>query len=324
MAVLQRDLNHEGERLKAEAQAQAAAEAAKAAAVEPSPSPDVEMVPIAVPARETTPSIQSTPLTSPSINPASARRQSTISFSSLNRPQFAQKLDLSAAALHFSPDEIAGRPASPVTLAPKSARLLVANEFPPDFMAVLAEQASTSNRPVDIDLTLDDVPSMGNVALGSSADQPIELDLDIDMAGDMSAMPTMDLFGEGAPSIAGGAQPKTEDINMQLLDAFSTAPTQEHSTEALLASLASSSTAQPPPDAASGGEAPQFDMAAIDFSNFNSMGPSMNFGGAEGGDMNILNIDALLGMSTVSAEGDHAGSTSGTNDHGAAVGSTSS
>ncbi|KAI0035238.1 hypothetical protein K488DRAFT_23717, partial [Vararia minispora EC-137] len=195
VAVLQRDLNREEARMKAEADLLAAAEAAKTAAAQHSP-PDVDMAPAPALAAESVSSIQSTPLASPSIHTTpSARRPSTISFSSLNRPQFAQKLDLSAAALHFSPDEIDGRPPSPVTLAPKSARPSSAgNDFSPEFMAssMLSEQPSGSNRPVDIDLTLDDVPTMESSGLGSSADRPIELDLDIDM----TAMSNIDLFGD--------------------------------------------------------------------------------------------------------------------------------
>ena len=132
-----------------------------------------------------------------------ARRQSTISLSSLSRPQVPHKLDLSSDALRIKPAELAqglgGGLHSPVTLAPKSGRPTATSEFSPDFMAALAatEMATQS---VDIDLTM--LPEDGRTtarvclepALGSSADRPIELDLegmDIDMT-DVHAS----LFGE--------------------------------------------------------------------------------------------------------------------------------
>jgi hypothetical protein len=119
-----------------------------------------------------------------------ARRQSTISLSSLSRPHVPHKLDLSADALRINTGELAqglgGGLPSPVTLAPKSGRTTATSEFPPDFMAALA--ASEITRPVEIDLSM--LPEEGSTtgldpSLGSSADRPIELDLegmDIDMA----------------------------------------------------------------------------------------------------------------------------------------------
>jgi hypothetical protein len=112
---------------------------------------------------------------------SSGRRQSTISLSSLSRPQFPHKLDLSSDALRINPAELAqglgGGLPSPVTLAPKSGRTTATSEFPPDFMVALAA------RPVDIDLTM--LPEEGPTAhvsldpsLGTSADRPIELDLE--------------------------------------------------------------------------------------------------------------------------------------------------
>jgi hypothetical protein len=128
-----------------------------------------------------------------------ARRQSTISLSSLSRPQVPHKLDLSSDALRINPAELAqglgGGLPSPVTLAPKSGRATATSEFSPDFMAALA-----ATQPVDIDLTMmrEEGPTTAHVghdsALGSSADRPIELDLegmDIDMT-DVHAS----LFGE--------------------------------------------------------------------------------------------------------------------------------
>lgn len=131
----------------------------------------------------------------------------------------------------------AGGLASPVTLAPKSARPMAANELPPDLMAALAssEAAASSNSGVDIDLTLDSGPQTDPLAqgtnieggVGSSADKPIELDLDIDMS-DMQEMTS--IFGEDgttdvdalfSPQNADGSIKKEEEgIGMEILDAF--------------------------------------------------------------------------------------------------------
>jgi hypothetical protein len=141
-----------------------------------------------------------------------ARRQSTISLSSLSRPQFPHKLDLSSDALR-NPSEftqgLGGLP-SPVPLAPKSGRTTATTEFPPDFIAALT--SDMANRQVEIDLTI--LPEDGRSAaahvgldpsLGSSADRPIELDLegvDIDMA-DMN----VSLFGDEPTSDISTANP---------------------------------------------------------------------------------------------------------------------
>lgn len=127
------------------------------------------------------------------------RRGSTISLSSLRRPAFPHTLDLSSAALRVSLDEAAmftsGPLASPVTLAPKSARPATNTNI--DFMAAFGAVTDTNNQPVDIDLTVPDTePADGSVnsgahsvnlslqaAFGDSVDKPIELDMDIDMLG---------------------------------------------------------------------------------------------------------------------------------------------
>lgn len=101
------------------------------------------------------------------------------------------KLDLSSASLRIAEDpaRFSDGLASPVTLAPKSARPLAPNEFPPELMAAFA----SSTGGVDIDLTEDDkthLPMSIDPAVGRSADKPIELDLDA-MEIDMS-----DLFGD--------------------------------------------------------------------------------------------------------------------------------
>ena len=130
---------------------------------------------------------------------SAARRQSTISLSSLSRPQHPPKLDLSSDQLRINPAELAqglgGGLPSPVTLAPKSGRTTATSEFPPDFMTALASEIGA--RPVEIDLTM--LPEEAHAAthvgldpsLGSSADRPIELDLELEGIGmDVS------LFGE--------------------------------------------------------------------------------------------------------------------------------
>ena len=98
----------------------------------------------------------SPPLSAGGVNQTTGRRPSTISLSSLNRPQFAHKLDLSESTLRFSQDTLSaaaaagidpatlvsmGRPPSPVTLAPKSARAL---ELGPEFMGLLENAAASS------------------------------------------------------------------------------------------------------------------------------------------------------------------------------------
>ena len=183
IAVLKRDLKREEQRKKDAALA-AAAKTRAADSLRPT-----ETV-----ANLEAPSSQDAPIASTSPVTASAgpgRRPSAISISSLQRPTAPLKLDLSATALRMSEDPalFSGGLASPVTLAPKSARPLGSNEFPPEFMAALAS-AADSNRAVDIDLTAEEndtrLPLTLDPAVGSSADKPIELDLDsmdLDMVG---------------------------------------------------------------------------------------------------------------------------------------------
>lgn len=118
-------------------------------------------------------------------------------------------------------------------------------------MAAFETTTDTNNRPVDIDLTLPDTqPPDGNTssalsmnidaALGSSADKPIELDLD-SMDIDMTNM--SDLFGDAVDSGSTDANAslfspptavhelpsqdgklvKQENLGMELLDALSDA-----------------------------------------------------------------------------------------------------
>ncbi|KAJ7456453.1 hypothetical protein FB451DRAFT_1048370 [Mycena latifolia] len=205
ISVLQRDLAREERRIKeAEAEAEAKAKTIAGRTRSASRSPTSARVPLPVidltaangdgSRPSTADPAQSPPLSSSSIM---GRRPSAISISSLQRPAFPLKLDLSAHSLRISAEEaslFSQGLASPVTLAPRSARPYGPNELPPDLMAALASASSTSDssRPVDIDLTGPDPPDVKMTAVGNSADQPIELDLDameIDMA--MS-----DLFGD--------------------------------------------------------------------------------------------------------------------------------
>jgi hypothetical protein len=137
------------------------------------------------------------------LNTIPSRRGSAISISSLHRPQFPLKLDLSSTSLRITEEEAAMFKkglASPVTLAPKSARL-GPNEFPPEFMAAFANSSvppDVTSEPPTIDLTLpnylhasqEENDSTMNSGVGDSSDKPIELDLDIDMAN------MTDIFGD--------------------------------------------------------------------------------------------------------------------------------
>lgn len=128
------------------------------------------------------------PRNSPVLSTAPGRRPSAISISSLHRPQFPLKLDLSATSLRITEEEAAMYSkglASPVTLAPKSARPVGPNEFPPDLMAAFAASSSVGATEIDLNLPHDihlphnksDLEVLG-VGLGDSSDKPIELDLD--------------------------------------------------------------------------------------------------------------------------------------------------
>ena len=247
MIVLQRDIRREEQRLKAEADAvaaaaKAAADAEAAAAVTSSPT----MSP-------TSPSM-SNPFTglplesspdgmNPKSLPTPARRQSTVSLSSLQRPNFQHKLDLSGASLRINPEELLSIPSglsSPVTLAPKSSHRAIPQEL---VMAALSE----ASRPVDIDLTVTDadmemqqaagaaVASLDPTA-GTSADKPIELDLDMDglfsAAADAAAAAAaggshQQMFSQSSAHPLGGeaatmapdVKPKQEDFFSDALNA---------------------------------------------------------------------------------------------------------
>lgn len=220
---MKRDLKREQDRLKA-AEAEAAARAAAAAAPPPpeslliSPTQEPESTILS----PTTPSARGPTL--------AARRQSTISLSSLQRPPMPHKLDLSS--LRLDPNDLSimqSGMASPVTLAPKSS-LPRATDFSFD-----------PSQDVDIDLTIgEDVippPEVSDTALGSSADKPIELDLDMDIFGGNSHvdadMPSGDLGMAGGPIIK-----QEEPIDLDLFSGLTQDETAKSDTALLVAAQA--------------------------------------------------------------------------------------
>lgn len=76
--------------------------------------------------------------------------------------------------------------ASPVTLAPKSARAVGPNEFPPELMAAFASSGTVLDQDVGMGLTIsapdehshNDAKLSMDANVGSTADKPIELDLE--------------------------------------------------------------------------------------------------------------------------------------------------
>lgn len=82
--------------------------------------------------------------------------------------------------------------ASPVTLAPKSARPIGPNEFPEEFMTAFTNPVDRSV--VDLTLAENDnhqIRTNADPTAGDSSDKPIELDLDMDMNMSMN-----ELFGD--------------------------------------------------------------------------------------------------------------------------------
>ncbi|KAG5715910.1 hypothetical protein E4T56_gene20132 [Termitomyces sp. T112] len=195
IATLQRDLDREEKRLRS---VEEAAIATRTRSKSTSLSPTATRVALPVvpdidDAYQPAPNAPGpTPTNSPPTSSKIGRRPSAISISSLQRPALPLKLDLSASALHITPEEVSmfsSGLASPVTLAPKSARIGGPNEFHSDLMAAFTSSSQT------IDLTMDndggDV-KMGVENMSGTADRPIELDMegmDIDMT-------MTDLFGD--------------------------------------------------------------------------------------------------------------------------------
>lgn len=253
------------------------------------------------------------------------RRAATISLSSLHRPAFPHKLDLSATTLRITAEEASlfssGPMASPVTLAPRSARPSASNEIPPDFMAAFDVADDGIGRPVDIDLTVPDTGpsdvSMGNhdmdieitTTLGSSADKPIELDDDIEL--DMS-----DLFGDTGDTSSNATDLpkdiKQDDMELDLLGALSTSGDADSTNNDIFASFAQSedsSSSQLQPQGSSllsvlpltpGAPSPGTLLASFSGSEMSAEQPSMStdtnaMHGDPSFDMNSLDLSNAFG-----------------------------
>jgi len=232
-----------------------------------------------------------------------ARRQSKIlSLSTLHRPAFPLKLDLSSAALRFVPDEITRSAiTSPVTLAPKSARPTTANELPPDLLAAFTANTGEPSYTTGLgDSTQGPGLTSGQnpiqVELGTTAEQPIELDLDMDVG-----MSDLDLFGDnvdtggnlGNQSALFNANTQLPEVpttstDMGLLDAYNAVGGHEEAifgslgttmggatgpSSSILADLASGNTNIEVHSENPGVNASSFDYQSLgmdDISNFNS------------------------------------------------------
>lgn len=176
------------------------------------------------------------------------RRQSTISLSSLQRPAFPHKLDLSATALRLNPEDMSmpSGLASPVMLAPKTSIPQLAPDFP-----------FGPPGDVTIDLTMDDDVSVGmppppvpngmDASLGTTADKPIELlDIDMELFGGADTGESIPPSG-GAPAASGSNGPvpvKEEAMDFSLFGDLPAAPSTSEDaakvSEELLASLTAS------------------------------------------------------------------------------------
>ncbi|GLB36564.1 hypothetical protein LshimejAT787_0308520 [Lyophyllum shimeji] len=216
IAALQRDLHREEQRIKSEKEA-AVASRTRSKSVPLSPTSTQTPLPAvtdSVEPQDASQPVPNAPLPTPTNSPQAppsagpGRRPSAISISSLHRPAFPLKLDLSSTALRISPEEASmfhSGLASPVTLAPRSARAIGPNEFPPEMLAAFASSAQP------IDLTMDNDGSdmeVGMENVGGSVDKPIELDLE-NMEIDMSMT---DLFGDSADTGSNDANTTMEGL----------------------------------------------------------------------------------------------------------------
>lgn len=336
IAILQRDLQREERkqeaiRLEQEALKSKALKETQTAEEFPEPAApsSVEFIP-------------TNPRNSPTLTGAGSmnlRRPSAISISSLQRPSIPLKLDLPSSSMRISTEEgssiYPNGPPSPVTLAPKSARPMGANEYPHEFIA-------TFTNPVDpsvIDLTIlpennDHNRMKPNIdpAVGSSSDKPIELDLDMSEV-DMSMN---DLFGDNEEPSAGpsgvgnmfgatnAAKPAkdsdlidltTQDIfaslsnnpippagNIQMSD--SSAPAEAPSPATLLAAGFSQRLSPSNPlgsDTGLSGSDQPFDMTSVgDFGDLGAFNP--------GSDFTIQDMETFLSMGANPAGGGNSGS----------------
>ncbi|KAG5642506.1 hypothetical protein DXG03_002703 [Asterophora parasitica] len=351
IAVLQRDFHREEKRVKS---AEEAAVATRMRSKSASVSPTSVRIPLplvtdssGVENTSVPSALLPTPKNSPPAPPSSSgtgRRPSAISISSLHRPAFPLKLDLSSTALRITPEEASmyqSGLASPVTLAPKSARATGPNEFPPDLMAAFA----SSNQPIDLTLDSDngDV-KLGMDTIGTTADKPIELDLegmDIDMAmtdlfgdatdtGSKDANANMDGLFSPIMVESDGSQGndvnKAEKTETPFLETLGRTTNEDD----IFSSLEVSNQAQHPKDASSSARsAPSptsllasfdtssqlpnmsstnlsvpegsFDISSLDLSNLSSS----FFGGAPEGDMNFsMDMDQFLATADSGKDGE--------------------
>lgn len=219
IAVLQRDLIREEQRIKLAEGASAASRTGKTSSSSPNSTRIQSPSTTDVIVKDETQLSQNVVLPTPTHSPPGpssmgpGRRPSAISISSLHRPAFPLKLDLSSAALRISAEEASmftNGLASPVTLAPKSARAVGPNEYPPDLMAFVSSNPALE-RSVDIDLTAPDTNNSNDVKLlnvGNTVEKPIELDLDamdIDLAMN-------NLFGDAANSSTSTTDTPMDDL----------------------------------------------------------------------------------------------------------------
>lgn len=148
---------------------------------------------------------QSTLLSTMPITRPSGRRQSNVSHSALHRSSFPLKLDLSASALGFNANDLTQSAlASPVTLAPKTGLRSAAADMMPDIMSAFPPMTGVPGSHNQFDLELgpltqsDAKAKAGLQALGNSADNAIDLDLNLD---DVPVdVDSLDIFGDDPPT----------------------------------------------------------------------------------------------------------------------------
>jgi len=211
ISILQRDLKVERARVEAEAEAAASAAAAAQATMTQHPLPDTSSQQIPSTDSPIPGLLSSQPPSGASAISMMPRRSSTI-LSSLHRPNFPLKLDLSAVALagggHADPNAspidvnldlgLTTSLPSPVTLAPKTARALPNDPSMPDIFGVGASSSLDGQNDIaggvgmkttrsvgdDVDLSAAESSHSADVSqLGNSADKPIELDLEASYNG---------------------------------------------------------------------------------------------------------------------------------------------
>ncbi|KAL5535157.1 hypothetical protein ACEPAF_3251 [Sanghuangporus sanghuang] len=248
IAILQRDLAREENRIREEEAERARAKAAEASARDR----DIEMDTGTGSSNEVSGKQQQVPPSGALAGTGKVplRRPSKISLSTLHRSPFPLKLDLSSTSLRLGSEEVGlnmsaldnldalttlgsmsvdgiSGLASPVTLAPKSARPMGPGELPPEVLAALASASGVGNQNmqlpdpshhVDIDLTLDDDlrVSVDLLNSGDSADKPIELDIESDvMMADLHV--SSDIFGEQGGN---GKQPSGSPVDSDIEKLF--------------------------------------------------------------------------------------------------------